>query len=273
LASIGLFGVKIADRVPQRIEGFSKPNLRSKKEKELPGDNAIPRFAIGFSSGFSPVRTSVSKVSNGSKLHKDTRGLFDQMNDNQRSTFINIGFDYMLLPKLSLGFSSGLQCREISNTIDLTYKLNEIPFREKNGDIQFYIHVPDSQRPPVISVRSQMTFRFVNVPFRLSYGYVFKGSNELQFSGGLNLSMLAGVKGNTFSVNEVSIKPVSETIEGFFNVGYTGGLMYSRKIYKNWWLGIETQFQRNHLKYDTGYGTLKSKTDIYNFNFNLKYRF
>ncbi len=245
------------------LAGKDKPHI----------DPPAKRFAIGFASGFSIVNTEVTALTNEKKLHKDTRSLFEQSTRNQNSMFANVIFEWMPFKAFTLGIHSGIQYRSVSNRMDIDYKLNQIPFRDMEGNISFYVPIHDTLNPPTISVRNNTSFRFVNIPLCLNYSFMQGVRNEFRLSAGLNFSLLAGSSGNTFSLNEAGVRPVGEMISNIFDMGYTGGLMYSRNIYRQIWLGTEIQMQNNHLNYDMDYGILKSRLRAYNINLNIRYKF
>lgn len=260
-----------SSRPQETVEANPKTKVAALKplKPKMPAASR-PRFALGLAGGFAFVNTSVSGLTNEQKLHKDTRSVFEQSTERQRSGFLNLNFDWRFFHSLNFGLSTGLQYRVIGNKMDVAYTLREVPMRGLNGDIVFYFNIGDSL---IIKAKNSTAFRFVNVPVKLSYAFMAGARTELQLSGGPNFSLLAGSSGYTISLNEGSTRPVGEMVSQLFDVGYTAGLMASRQIYKQWWLGLETQFQRNHLNYDLGYGILKSKMDTYNLSVNLRYRF
>lgn len=250
-------------------ESFKK----SSKDKKITDDPERTFFALGFASGFSLVSTEVSGISNSEKLHKDTRSLFEQSTENQHSYYLNVNFEWLPFKNFNFGLNTGIQYIEVSNDMDIKYKLNQIPFRMPNGDISFYIPISDSMNPPTIQVKNRATYRFVNVPLKIGYTFPLGSKQEIGLSGGINMSFLAGTKGNTFSLNEASVQPIKEIITNVFNVGYMGSVMYSRQVYKQWWIGAEYQFQRNNLKYDMDYGILSSKLKVNAINLNFRFKF
>lgn len=252
-----------SDSLRKRLTGKEDEDIKPKRK----------RFAIGFASGLSFVSTDIAAVTNEKKLHKDTRSLFEQSTRNQHSSFANVIFEWMPFKALTLGIHSGIQYRSVSNRMDIDYKLNQIPMRDMEGNISFYIPIHDTMNPPTISVRNTTAFRFVNIPLCLNYGFMAGKRDEIKVMAGLNFSLLAGSSGNTFSLNEAGVRPVGEMISNIFDMGYTGGLMYSRNVYGNFWLGTEMQMQNNRLDYDMDYGILKSRIRSYNLNLNLRYKF
>ena len=160
----------------------------------------------------------------------------------------------------------------IASNIQMDYRLNQIPFRMPNGDILTYITLADSLSP-VIKVNNETALRYINIPVKIAYAFYIKGIHEIQLSAGTNLSLLAGSKGNTFSLNEAKTQPVGNMISNIFNAGYTGGIQYSRPIIKHWHLGCGMLIQRNRQDYNMDYGILKSKLALNNLNLTLKYKF
>lgn len=234
-------------------------------------------FALGFSTGVSTVSTQVEGISNEQKLHKDTRYLFEQSTKNQQTRFFNLTFDYLFLARFGIGLSTGLQYRSISSAVDISYRLNQIPLRMPNGDIFTYYTAPDSMSP-LIKVSNKTALRYINVPIKLTYTFNIRRIHEIQISGGTNFAILAGSKGNTFSLNDASTQPMGNMISNLFNAGYTGGLMYSRPIMRrapldHWYLGCALQYQKNRQDYNMDYGILRSNVVAYNIAFNLRYKF
>jgi hypothetical protein len=245
------------------------------KVKEKPRRKNL--FALGFATGVSTVSTKIEGISNEQKLHKDTRNLFEQSTQNQQTQFLNLTFDYLFFARFGIGLSTGLQYRSISSAVDISYRLNQIPLRMPNGDILTYYTAPDSMSP-LIKVNNKTALRYINIPIKLTYTFNIKRIHEIQLSGGTNFAILAGSKGNTFSLNDASTQPVGNMISNLFNAGYTGGIQYSRPIMRkapldHWYLGCAFQYQKNRQDYNMDYGILRSNVLAYNIAFNLRYKF
>lgn len=263
------------DEDPLKLSFFENKegSKKTSKGKKNSIDPERTFFALGFATGFSLVSTEVSGISNSEKIHKDTRKLFEQSTENQHSYYLNVNFEWTPFKSLNFGLNTGIQYIEVSNDMDIKYKLNQIPVRLPNGDISFYIPISDTMNPPTIQVKNRATYRFVNVPFKIGYTFPLGSRQEIGLSGGINMSFLAGTRGNTFSLNEASVQPIRESIANIFNVGYMGSVIYSRQVYKQWWIGAEYQFQRNNLKYDMDYGILNSKLKVNAINLNFRFKF
>ncbi|MEZ4804553.1 MAG: outer membrane beta-barrel protein [Bacteroidia bacterium] len=244
-----------------------------KNDKKSGNSDDESRFAIGFSTGFSPVTSKLIELSNVSKLHQDTRKVFEQSNDRQNSLFAKFTFDYKLSKAFNLGIGSGIEYRQVYNSSQIDYTLNEIPFREVNGDILFYIHVDDSMNPTRIQMKQQNVLQYINIPLQVSYSFPIKKGSEVAIQAGVNLALLAKSKGQTFDLNGSQILELKDMINTKASLGYIMGLQYRREIFEHWWLGGEILFQDNGQNYNLGYGSLRSRIQMRNINLNLHYKF
>ncbi len=82
------------------------------------------KFVLSLSAGYSNMNHKITEIENNQNLHKDSRMLFDQSNQNPNIFFINFGIDYNLFPGLNIGLNSGIQYLQINNPVNIKYKLN-----------------------------------------------------------------------------------------------------------------------------------------------------
>ncbi len=265
---------KIKDTLPLLVD-VQKNALKPQVPKK-PGSPTIEqsRFALSLSSGLSNVAYKVARMENSEKLHKDAKSVIEQFNSGSRSYFGNLGFEWMISKQVPLVFSTGFQYRQISQDVNFNYDWKERPFREKDGTILFYVSDSVSLFPTFKYV-GRNSMDFISLPLKVGYRFPIGKKNEFQLTGGLNLSMVTKAKGSFFSINEgqPEFKPLAESYKKTINVGLIGGFMYSRNIYKPWWLGVEALWQQNSLNYDAKYGMIKSRINVSNYNINLKYKF
>lgn len=243
------------------------------KDKEDNGASGRPKFAFTFSSGVSAVKTSIVSFSNPGSMHKDTRQLFDQSNTDKSSVFVNLGFEWYPFKRLSLIFNSGLQYRQFSTHENFEYKYNEVPWRNADQSIDFYIHIHDTSGPIVFKSNNKQRISYVNVPLSLGYSFALSPKHEMGFVFGANISMISGVKGNTFSLNDVEEKPLKSLIGKKVNIGPIGGLNYTYNIYRSFWMGGELQWQRNNTTFETQYGSYRARYGANNYNLIFRYKF
>ncbi len=233
----------------------------------------ISRFAVGFSTGFGSAVFKVKGFTNASTIHKDAEYLFNQSNANSKANHVNFNFEWFPFQKFGLGFSSGFQYRSISQTINMNYKFNEVPFRDTNSNIVGYVFIPDSSKPMVYHLQSVNKLNYINIPLRLMMTIPINPKNEFLVSAGLNLSFMAKAKGQDFSVNTTEFRSLKSFYQNKVNLGWTIGMQYSYNIYQKWWLGAEAQYQQNQYKYFVDYGVIKSKIKITNYNICVRYKF
>ncbi len=258
----------------QNSKDSLKPN-GGKKNGKRTDDNTLPKpkFAIGFSTGVGTTNIKVNGITNSNKIHRDAESLFDLTNANSRGQHFNFNFEWYPIQKFAIGFAAGLQYRNIVQTFDFSYKLNQLPFRDVNENILGYIFVPDSADPLVFHVQGRNELNYVNVPIRVMYTLPINAKNDLIFSGGVNASFMTKANGQTFSINTTQLTNLNGLYKNKFNVGLSLGLQYSYNVYKKWWLGTEFQFQQNKYNYSLDYGVLRSKIKITNYNLAVRYKF
>ncbi len=248
----------------------------NKNSKGKNNDNEVTqrkKFAIGFSSGISPVNVKVAGIENSNKVHKDARTLFDQANSNSGSFYANLNFDWYLLKNFSLSFNTGIQFRQIQQQVNIDYKFNEIPFTGVDNSITGYLHVDDSANPVIYHIHGLNTLNYVNIPLKFGYTIPINKKSEIILTSGLNLSIMTKAKGEGFSFKDAEFRPLSTFYENKINAGLIGGLQYGRLIRGPWWFGLEAQWQQNRYNYNAGYGVIKSKINIANYNICLRYKF
>ena len=154
-----------------------------------------PRYAFSLSGGFSKMDVKVSGVENNNKMHKDTRMIFEQSNQNLKTTFINFGFDLLVFPRINIGLNTGIQYVKVETPVNINYQLTEIPWRDQEGNITHYI-----DRPPIdLSSNSTNYTTYINVPLRINFSLPLNPTNEILLTAGANLSTLAAVKGGKCS--------------------------------------------------------------------------
>lgn len=247
-----------------------KNDGKKDKNKNKDNDDKTTRIVLGFTGGISLASTKIVDLTNQQYFHKDTKKVFQENNKNQTSTFFNFSFEYKF-KHLGLRFNSGMQYRSISNKINYTYRLNEVPFRNSNNAIDTYFHVPDSSAL-TFDVASRQSLRFITVPIQLSYGFKLNSKYELILNAGINISAMVGAKGNTLDLASYEVTKVSSMIKQKFTFGYTGGLQISRQLYNNWWLGLEANLGTINLAYKMGYGDLKSRILNKSLSLQLRYK-
>ncbi len=249
--------------------------LREERKKDWPklGPVHYNRLAIGFSTGISPVKFSIAEIEHPEKVHKDLPQLFETATGRSSSFFGNLNIDIGISENFPLSISTGLQYRRISQEVDMDYTRKEIPWREPDGRIIGYFR--DTTGKVKIQHSGTNYLNFVHMPLKLAYTLTpgLRKKNEFQISGGLNFSFLAASRGKTFDLTEYKTVSLKDNIRSALNSGWSAGLRYNRHVYRSWWLGLEAQRQQNILKYDVGYGLLKSKVTISNYNLHLQYKF
>ena len=252
-----------------------------KKDKSDPGKNQtddpkemytpvppVSRLAFTLSSGLSRMNLKDAGTNQQDQMHKDTRMLFQKLNQNPRAVSFNLGMEYT--PAKHLGISTGLQYMRISNQVDVDYQYRESPFYD--GDkIIGYIQLSDNETRN-LTAKTTNTTTFLYVPFRLNYTLPVDLKNELMISGGINFSSIITAKGEAFAVNEGELQPLNKNRYNSFSTGFSGALQYSRMLNDPWWFGLEGQWLSNKLDYNTGHGILRNQLSGYRLNFVLKYK-
>jgi len=246
--------------------------LKNKNEMEKEkGPKTSSKFAFSLSTGYSKMNVKVSNISNSEKLHKDTRQLFEESNKNHKTTFVNFGLDYNLLPGLHLGINSGIQVLKISTPVNIHYQWKDIAFREADGTITGYI---SNSNPLDFQSNSTNITTYIIIPLRLNYSIPINAKNEVILSAGANFSSLVGAKGKIVSINEGApeVSSLDRSKYRPFNAGFNTGMQYCTHLKKSWWLGAETQWQSNAMKYNVGNGSINNTLNGYSINLILKYK-
>lgn len=232
------------------------------------------RIAFSLAGGYSKMNVKISEMENGNKLHKDTRQLFEQSNQNPKTTFINFGFDLSVFPKLHIGLNTGFQYLRIATPVSINYRLTEVPWRNEDGVISYYI---DAIHPIDLNTTTTNYTTYFNIPLRINYGIPLNSKNEILFTGGFNLSTLAAAKGKSVILNtekneSPEVKPLNRGMYRSVNLGFAGGFQYNTQLKNRWWIGLENIWQSTPMKYKVGFGSIKNKLEGYNLNLLIKYK-
>lgn len=242
------------------------------REKEKDSKPIKPsRMALSVSAGYSKMNSKIIDIENETKLHKDTRSLFEQSNLNSKTFFFNLGVDYSLLPGLNLGLNTGVQYLRISTPVNINYRITEVPFYNIDGTIIGY-YKADSANTIELSTSTNNISNFVNIPLRLNYTIPINFKNEILITAGANFMAILGATGKDVALNESQVKPLSKKSYSQFSAGFLGGIQYSHQLKDPWWLGFETQWSSNKLNFKTGPGSVNTQLSGYRLNLILKYK-
>lgn len=232
----------------------------------------VARYVLSLSTGYSVMNVKVTDIENSQQLHKDSKMLFEQSNQKLKSTFVNFGFDFKIVPGLAMGINTGLQYLQINTPVHIKYKLNEVPFWDiGKSRIIGYLKTDSAN---TIELNSTVTNKtsFIIIPLKYYYTIPLNRKNEILVTAGCNFSTIINVKGESVSVNEGAIQSLNRKMYSNFNVGLIGGVQYSRNIKNAWWLGLETQIQTTKMKFNTGQGAINNNLSGYNIFLNLRYK-
>ncbi|MCC6721416.1 MAG: hypothetical protein IT243_04385 [Bacteroidia bacterium] len=229
------------------------------------------KYVFSLSTGYSNMKVHFSAIDDLSKVHKDTRKIFEQSNKNTQTLFINFGFDCNVFKGFNIGLNTGFQYLHISQPVNIKYKMIEIPFYDINRNIIGYIP-KDSASAEVLSTNSNNKISYLKIPLRFNYTIPLNLRNEMLITAGTNISTIISAKGNVISVNEGLVKPLSKQMYGKLNFGFLCGAQYCRNIKNRWWMGIENQWQINPSTYTNGVEKVKNRMSGYNINLILKYK-
>jgi len=229
------------------------------------------RMVLSVSAGYSKMKAKIIDIENESKLHKDTRSLFEQSNPNSKTFFFNLGMDYSLMPGLNIGLNTGVQYLRMSTPVKINYKITEVPFYNIDGTIIGY-YKADSANAIELSTSTNNISNFVNIPFRLNYTIPINFKNEILLTAGANFMAILAATGKDVALNESQVKPLSKKSYSQFSAGFLGGIQYSHQLKDPWWLGFETQWSSNKLNFKTGPGSVNTQLNGYRLNLILKYK-
>lgn len=242
---------------------IAKPDEPDKRKKS--------KYVISLATGYSNMNVKVTSVENMSKVHKDTRKIFEMSNKNTKTLFINFGFDCNVFKGFNIGLNTGFQYLHISQPVNIEYRMFEIPFYDINRNVIGYIK-KDSATADVFRTTTTNKTSFIKIPLRFNYTIPLNLKNELLITAGTNISTIISAKGNVISINDGQVKPLSKQMFGKLNFGFLGGLQYSRQIKNQWWMGLENQWQINPEVYKNGPEKIKNRLSGYNINLILKYK-
>ena len=186
--------------------------------------------------------------------------------------FFNLFFDFKLIKNINLSINSGVQYRELRTQENVNYELKEIVFRNVDGSIETYL-TDTSKNPLTFTNTSIKSAKYISIPLAAYYTIPFLGKNELQLNGGIIANKLINASGTTFSINEGTNVNYKDKLSKKLTFGYIAGINYYRNIYRPIWLGIGYQIQQNQLQLSTEYGYIRSRINITNYTFNIKYKF
>lgn len=240
--------------------------------KGLGDDKKIVKWVFGLNAGYAAVNSVVTGITNEEQLHKDSRNIFKMGNDKQSAMFYNFNVEYRFSQKIGLRLNTGLHYRLLNNNVDFTYKLSQVPVRLPDNTILTYITIPDTSNPLIFRVRENQSYSFLSIPLCLNYSLPINAHSELLLGGGVNISALIGSTGSAFSLNEMSYKQSGDMIKHPLNLGMSLSVGYSRRLMGNWWLGADFGMQSMALRYDLGYGDLKSRMNSRSLGLNIRYK-
>ncbi|MFM9945939.1 MAG: hypothetical protein ACKVQB_11995 [Bacteroidia bacterium] len=249
--------------------------LVNKKDKDkdiiLPPPPHPAKFAFTLAAGVSKMNIKVVGIENGIALHKDTRKIFEESNKNLKTDFINLGFDWNILPSFKIGVNTGIQYLRVTTPVNIEYSLTQIPFWDKSHT-QIEGYVTDTIPLKFNSSATNYT-TYITIPLRFNYSIPVNSKNEILVTAGINLSTLAAAKGQSLIINnEPGVKSLNTNMYRRFNTGFTSGFQYNFRVKDTWWIGIESLYQLNSLKYKTGDGGIKNRLDGYMINAIIKYK-
>lgn len=251
----------------------NKDTTKKSDTTKGPGeDKKKVKWVFGLNAGYAVVNSVVTGLTNEEQLHKDSRNIFKMGNDKQSAMFYNFNVEYRFSQKIGLRMNTGLNYRLLNNNVDFTYKLSQVPVRLPDNTILTYITIPDTSNPLIFRLRENQSYSFLSIPLYLNYSLPINAQSELILGGGVNISALIGSTGSAFSLNEMSYKKSGDMIKHPFNLGMSLSLGYSRRLFGNWWLGADFGMQSMGLKYDLGYGDLKSRMNSRSFGLNIRYK-
>lgn len=254
----------------------AEENKKVEKEIETKTQK-VSKFSFSLSGGLSKMNVKVTGIESPEKLHKDTRNLFEQSNQTLKSEFVSLGFDINAFPKMRLGFSTGLQFLRVANPVQIDYRLTEVPLWDsRHTSIQGYV-TKSPQDALYFYANSTHYKTYIILPLRLNYSMPLNSKNEIGLSAGVNICGLASAKGKTLILNggdnsDPGIVDLNRKMYRKFDAGFNAGIQYSHQVKNAWWAGIESIWQSNASKYNTGDGALRNKLQGYNLNFLLKYK-
>ncbi|NUM31949.1 MAG: hypothetical protein HUU47_06460 [Bacteroidetes bacterium] len=229
------------------------------------------KYVLSLSTGYSNMNVKVTSIENISKVHKDTRKIFEMSNQNTKTLFINFGFDCNVFKGFNVGLNTGFQYLHISQPVNFEYRMFEIPFYDIDRNIIGYIR-KDSATADLFKSTTTNKTSFIKIPLRFNYSIPLNLKNEVLITAGTNISTVISARGNVISINEGKVKPLSRQMYGKLNFGFLGGMQYSRKLKNNWWIGVENDWQINRELFKNGPEKIKNRLSGYNFNLILKYK-
>lgn len=246
-----------------------------KKKKQRKSDLSElfnDRLTLGLRFGPSVFKSGVGDFSNTKTVHKDTRDLFENGISDRKSSNIDLMLQFRIVKGLQLGFNTGVQVRTLSEKRTYNYTLKDIPFRDNDSAILFYVTNKDSTNLLKFNSVEQISYRFVSIPLVFNYDFKLGRSSALNTGLGLNLNWVTGLKGQMVNVNEFKYESTSQLIKKRFYTGWNVRLGYSHQLYKRLWAGFDIGLQRNSMKYDLSYSTFKTAFTFTNYNFCLYYK-
>lgn len=233
------------------------------------------KFAFTLAGGYSKMNVKVTGIENSEKLHKDTRKIFEESNKNLTTNFINLGFDWNILPQYKIGISTGIQYLRVASIVNIDYTMTEVPF----WDYRHTQIIGYSPKTPGLEFKANNTnyTTYITVPVKLNFTVPINKKNEFVISPGINLTGLVSTKGKSVTINkelnnEPGVKPLSTNMYRRLNTGFAGGFQYNTRFKDNWWIGLENILQNSPMKYKTGYGSINNKMQGYMVNLIIKYK-
>lgn len=266
---------KPKDEEKENIEIYD--NLKNNNDSTLDDKNedlkpkTKPKYVFSISTGYSKMNVKVTSIDELSKIHKDTRKVFEMSNKNTQTIFVNLGFDCNIFKGFNIGLNTGLQYLHIKQPVNVSYRMLEIPFYDINRNIIGYIP-KDSATAEVLSTNTNNTISYIKIPLRFNYTIPFNSKSEMLITAGTNISTVLKAKGSVISINDGLVKPLNRSMFGKLNFGLLGGLQYCRQIKNQWWMGFENQWQLNPEKYINGNEKIRNRLSGYNINLILKYK-
>ena len=194
---------------------------------------------LTLSAGYGKTNNNILQVENAAKQHKDVNQIFTALNGNYNAKQIQAGVTYVPKKGPGVSFTGGIQYRALSHKYDLKYLYTDIPFKDVNGTILGYIK--DTGSIMEFNLAGVNSLKFISLPVYFRAPLWFHKDNELFVGVGMQLQLTAGSRGYFFDLNtQETIKNMPSSFRKW-NLGYTVGLGYSRRINRNTFFFTEIQ--------------------------------
>jgi opacity protein-like surface antigen len=226
------------------------PEISIKEESEKPkkAENTdiktFPLFSVTVSMGPTLSGQKLRAKSGANEYVHKNYG--DYRSSSQKPTIgyeFNASVNYMFIKGLS--FKSGVGFNQYNVGGKYDFQVDSIPVYDIDNTIAGYVGNRDTVGQGFESFSARQSYTYVTIPFGLAYSFKATKKWSVLAEVGGEMNLLTSSSGRILNEEDVfSSQPISETSVRRTNYSLNLGLGVTRKVYKNFSLGVGARYSR-----------------------------